>query len=99
MKQAVIIVSLFCFLAPAAFADVIIFKDGTQLECKVKGVAGGQAGVEENGKAYYISMEKISEIIYVKKIKEDDTMKWIIGGSLVLMLTLGFSLALWGRNL
>jgi hypothetical protein len=99
MRTAVILLSLVCFLAPAALADVILFKDGTHLECKVKGVAEGQAGVEENGKSYYIPMEKISEIIYVKKVKEDDTMKWVVGGSIVLMLALGFSLALWGRNL
>jgi hypothetical protein len=99
MRLAVILLSLICFLSPLALADVILFKDGTQLSCKVNGIVEGQAGVEENGKKYYISMDKVKEIIYVKKIKEDDTMKWVIGGSIILMIGLGFSLALWGRNL
>ena len=99
MKQAIVVLSFLCFLAPVALADIIMFKDGTKLDCRVTGMVGGQAGVEENGKSYYISMDKISDIIYVKKVREDDTMKWVAGGSLVLMLALGFTLALWGRNL
>jgi hypothetical protein len=99
MRLSVIVLSLVCFLAPFALADVVIFKDGKQLDCKVTGIVEGQAGIQENGKEYYVSMDKISQIIYVKKIKEDDTMKWVIGGSIVLMIGLGFSLAMWGRNL
>ncbi len=86
-------------MAPAALADIVIFKDGRHLECTVKGVVEDQARIQENGREYYVPMDKIDEIIYVKKIKEDETMKWVIGGSAVLMLLLAFALGVWGRNL
>ena len=99
MKRLFVVLFLLCFMAVAAPADVIIFKDGTHLECKVTGIVNNQAGVQESGREYYIPMEKISEIIYVKKVKEDDTMKWVITGSAILMSLLAFALAMWGRNL
>ena len=99
MKRAIIISLLVCFACSYAFADVVVFKDGTRLECTVTGVVNGQAGIQESGKSYYVPMEKIDEIIYVKKVKEDEGMKWIIGGSAVLMVVLAFVLGVWGRNL
>jgi hypothetical protein len=99
MKKTAVIFTLLCFLAPVALADVVIFKDGRRLECRVTGIVDNQAGIEESGKEYYVPMDKIDEIIYVKKVKEDDTMKWVIGGSAVLMCVLAFVLGAWGRNL
>jgi hypothetical protein len=99
MKRYIIIFSILCFLSPVVLADVVIFKDGRQLECKVTGIVEDQAGIEESGKSYYVPMDKISEIIYVKKVKEDDTMKWVIAGSAVGMVILAFVLGVWGRNL
>ncbi|HRU39156.1 MAG TPA: hypothetical protein P5511_04705, partial [Candidatus Goldiibacteriota bacterium] len=85
MKKTMLLGFLLCLLPVFSAADVILFRDGTKLECEVKEVRDGQAGVRESGKEYYIPMEKISELFHVEKIKEDDTMTWRIAGSAILM--------------
>jgi len=99
MKNFMFVGVLLCLIPGVLSADVILFKDGTKLECEVKEVINGQAGVRESGKEYYIPMEKISEIIYVKKIPEDEGAKWLIAASAVLMALLAFALAMCGRAL
>jgi hypothetical protein len=97
MKQLAVILCIIIFCAPAALADIIMLKDGTQAEGKVKAITEEQVGIQRDTKFYYISKDNIKNIIYVKPVKEDDTMKWVIGISIVGGILLGFSLAMWGR--
>ncbi len=98
-KQFIIILSLICFCAPMALADIVIFKDGRQVKCTVKEIIDGQVGIQTETELYYVPKDKIKEVIYVRPVKEDETMQWVIAGSIVLTLLLGFVLAVWGRNL
>jgi hypothetical protein len=99
MNRIIIALCLLCFLAPYAFGDIIIFKDNTQLNARVREIVNGQVGVQTETETYYIPMYKIKDIIYIKPVKEDVTMKWVITGSAILMCLLGFVLAMWGRGL
>jgi hypothetical protein len=99
LTKAVIVISLIVFFAPMAMADIVIFRDGSQVQCQVKEIIDGQVGIQTENELYYVSKDKIKEVIHVKPVKEDDTMKWVIGGSVVAMCLLGFALAMWGRQL
>jgi hypothetical protein len=99
IKKIIILLSLICFCAPVALADIVIFRDGRQVQCRVKEIIDGQVGIQTETELYYVSKDKIKEVIYVKPVKDDGTMQWVITGSVVLTLLLGFALAMWGRNL
>ena len=99
IKPLIVTVCIICVFTPRAAADIIIFKDGTQAVGKVANIANNQVGIQADAGLYYVSLDKVRNIIYVKPIKEDDTMKWVIGASIVGAILLSFSLAMWGRYL
>jgi len=57
---------LFCiglFFSDICFADIIILKDGTQIEGEITSDAPDQIGVKTEKKTFFILKEKIEKII------------------------------------
>lgn len=99
MKNLIIFLFFLNFLYINIHSDIIIFKDGNTLNAKVFEIKEDQVGVETETERYYISKSKIKDIIYIKKIEEENYKQWIAAGSVILLCLLTFSLIIWGRNL
>jgi hypothetical protein len=100
MKKILIILFFMSVLFINVRSDIIIFNDGNTLNAKIFELKEDQIGVQTETEKYYIPYSKIKDIIYVKKIKEEEEYKqWIVTGGVILLCLLSFSLVMWGRNL
>ena len=99
MKKILILLFLFNITVLNIHSDIIIFKDGNTLNAKVFAIKEDQIGVQTEMEQYYIPLSKIRDIIYVKKIEEENYKQWIAAGSVILLCLLSFVIIIWGRNL
>lgn len=99
MKKILILLFLFNISVLNIHSDIIIFKDGNTLNARVFEIKEDQIGVQTEREQYYIPLSKIRDIIYIKKIEEENYKQWIAAGSVILLCLLSFVIIIWGRNL
>ena len=99
MKRFIIFLFFVSVLYMNIHSDIIIFKDGNTLNAKVFEIKENQVGVQTETERYYIPYSNIKDIIYIKKIEEENSKQWIAAGSVILLCLLSFVIIIWGRNL
>lgn len=99
MKRLLIILFFINILYMNIRPDIIIFKDGNTLNAKVFELKEDQVGVQTETERYYIPYSNIRDIIYIKKIEEENYKQWIAAGSVILLCLLSFAIIIWGRSL